>query len=244
MAAASFAVLEPKKTVLVVDDDPTLRDTLAYNLRREGYDCLLAANGPEALALARTAKPSLILLDVMMPGMDGLEVCRAIRRDSLVPIVMLTAKDDELDKVLGLEIGADDYVTKPFGLRELLARVKAHLRRSESATASSEQTPDPALRIVRGDVEITPAKHEVRVSGRRLALTAKEYQLILLLASHPGIVFTRDTLLDRVWHFEYPGATTRTVDVHINSLRKKIERDPASPVYIETVRGAGYRFAE
>jgi DNA-binding response OmpR family regulator len=236
--------LEAKKTVLVVDDDPTLRDTLAYNLRREGYDCLLAANGAEALSLARAAKPNLILLDVMMPGMDGLEVCRAIRRDSSVPILMLTAKDDELDKVLGLEIGADDYVTKPFGLRELLARVKAHLRRTDGPSPPAEAPLDPSLRILRGDVEIFPAKHEVRVKGERQTMTSKEYQLLLLLASHPGIVFTRDTLLERVWHFEYPGATTRTVDVHVNSLRKKIERDPAKPVYIETVRGAGYRFSE
>jgi len=178
-----------------------------------------------------------------MPGMHGLDVCRILRSESTVPIVILTAKDDELDKVLGLEVGADDYITKPFSVRELLARVKAHLRRHEMATPEAAP-PGPLARISRGELEIVPAKHEVHVSGRRVALTAKEYQLLQLLASHPGVVFSRDTLLERVWHFEYPGATTRTVDVHVNSLRKKIEVDPANPRFVLTVRGAGYRFAE
>jgi len=180
----------------------------------------------------------------MMPGMDGLDVCRVLRAESDVPIVILTAKDDEVDKVLGLEIGADDYITKPFSVRELLARVKAQLRRGDRAVPSAPAAADSLARIQRGELEIVPAKHQVRVEGREVRLTAKEYQLLQLLASHPGIVFTRDVLLERVWHFEYPGATTRTVDVHVNSLRKKIEVDPANPRFVQTVRGAGYRFAE
>ncbi|MBV8085637.1 MAG: response regulator transcription factor [Chloroflexi bacterium] len=231
-----------RKRVLVVDDEPILRETLAYNLGREGYECLLAGDGEEALELARGSQPDLVLLDLMMPGLHGLDVCRILRGESDVPIVILTAKDDELDKVLGLEIGADDYITKPFSIRELLARVKAHLRRGEMAPPPA--APEESLsRIVRGDVEIVPAKHEVRVRGHVVTLTSKEYQLLQLLASHPGIVFTREILLERVWHFEYPGATTRTVDVHVNSLRKKIEADPSEPKFVQTVRGAGYRFA-
>jgi len=226
--------------VLVVDDEPILRETLAYNLDREGYDCLLAADGEEGLELARGSRPDLVLLDLMMPGLHGLDVCRMLRRESDVPILILTAKDDELDKVLGLEIGADDYITKPFSVRELLARVKAHLRRTDMAPTGND---GPVTRIVRGDVEMVPAKHEVRVRGELVSLTSKEYQLLQVLASHPGIVFTREILLERVWHFEYPGATTRTVDVHVNSLRKKIESDPGEPRLVQTVRGAGYRFA-
>ncbi|MDE3074820.1 MAG: response regulator transcription factor [Chloroflexota bacterium] len=234
----------PAKKVLVVDDDPILRETLAYNLKREGYACLLAPDGPAALSLSSSEKPDLILLDLMMPGMDGLEVCRILRRDSDVPILILTAKDDEIDKVLGLEVGADDYVTKPFSIRELLARVKAHLRRPQQSRAGSKEADGWPDQIVRGEVHIIPAKHEVRLDRRPIRLTAKEYDLLLLLAGRPGVVFTRDMLLERVWHFEFPGATTRTVDVHINSLRKKLEPNPSNPRYIETVRGVGYRFAE
>ena len=226
-----------------MDDDPVLRETLDYNLKREGYQALLAAEGAEALALAARHKPDLVLLDLMMPGMEGLEVCRALRLQTDVPILILTAKDDELDKVLGLEMGADDYVTKPFSVRELVARVRAHLRRAEKAG----QTPAPSdiqHVIRRREIEIVPAKHEVRLRGEAISLKPKEYQLLLLLASHPGVVFDRDTLLERVWRFEYPGGATRTVDVHVNWLRKKLEADPARPRYIQTVRGAGYRFAE
>ena len=230
------------KSVLVVDDDPVLREMVAFNLRREGYESIIAADGMQAINAIRRGEPSAIVLDLMMPGMDGLEVCRLVRRESDVPILILTAREEELDKVLALEIGADDYMTKPFSMRELLARVKALLRRSEKAKPA--QTLDPLVRLVRGKLEIVPAKHEVRVDGRVVTMTAKEYLLLQLLASHPGIVFTRDTLLERVWHFEYPGATTRTVDVHVNSLRKKIENDPSNPHYIQTVRGVGYRFAE
>ncbi len=180
----------------------------------------------------------------MMPGIDGLEVCRMLRRDSDLPILILTAKDDEFDKVLGLEVGADDYITKPFSIRELLARVKAHLRRTEKLLTAGAAAADPLQEIVRGDLRILPAKHEAHMKGRAVRLTAKEYDLLQLLASNPGVVFSRDTLLERVWHFEFPGATTRTVDVHINSLRKKLEPEPSNPRYIETVRGVGYRFVE
>ncbi|HEX6513864.1 MAG TPA: response regulator transcription factor [Chloroflexota bacterium] len=232
------------KKVLVVDDDPIMRDTLAYNLKREGYDCVLAADGSEALDLAGSSGPDLVLLDLMMPGVDGLEVCRLIRRNSHIPILILTAKDDEFDKVLGLEVGADDYITKPFSIRELLARVKAHLRRTDTLLTAGAGAVEPLQEIVRGDLRIVPAKHEARVRNQSVKLTAKEYDLLEILARNPGVVFTRDTLLERVWHFEYPGATTRTVDVHINSLRKKLEPQPSSPQYIETVRGVGYRFVE
>ncbi|MFI5266143.1 MAG: response regulator [Chloroflexota bacterium] len=230
------------KTVLVVDDDPVLRDLVAFNLRREGYECRTAAGAQEAISAVRRHEPSVILLDLLMPGITGLEVCRMIRRESDVPILILTARDEEFDKVLALEIGADDYMTKPFSMRELLARVKALLRRSEKSSPLA--TADPMIRLVRGNLEIVPAKHEVRVEGRIVTMTAKEYLLLQLLASHPGVVFTRDTLLERVWQFEYPGATTRTVDVHVNSVRKKVETDPSNPRYVLTVRGVGYRFAE
>ena len=228
--------------MLVADDDAVLRDLVAFNLRREGYECLTAADGQEAINTVRNGEPNLILLDLMMPGIDGIEVCRVVRRESDVPILVLTARDEEFDKVLALEIGADDYMTKPFSMRELLARVKALLRRSEKARSAAPV--DPMVRLVRGDLEIVPAKHEVRVGGQAVTMTAKEFLLLQLLASHPGVVFTRDTLLERVWQFEYPGATTRTVDVHVNSLRKKVEADPANPRYVLTVRGVGYRFAE
>src|SRR5581483_2291812 len=224
-----------RKKVLVVDDEQVLRDTLDYNLRREGYQALLAADGIEALRVAQRTRPDLVLLDLMMPGMDGLEVCRALRREVETPILILTAKDDEFEKVLGLEIGADDYITKPFSMRELMARVKAHLRRSEKArhTHHAKEAPS-AERIVRGEIEIVPAKHQVRLCGETVGMKPKEYDLLLLLASHPGVVFTRDILLERVWHFDYPGGITRTVDVHVNWLRKKLEVDPANPRYIQT----------
>ena len=230
-----------RKRVLVVDDEALLRETLSYNLSREGYECLEAGDGYEALSLARGSQPDLVVLDVMMPGMDGLDVCRVLRSESDVPIIFLTAKEEELDKVLGLEVGGDDYITKPFSVRELLARVKAQLRRKEMRAGPAEE---PMARIQRGPLEIVPAKHQVRISGKPVLLTSKEYQLLLLLATHPGVVFSRDALLERVWHFEYPGATTRTVDVHVNSLRKKIEQSTSQPRFVQTVRGAGYRFSE
>ncbi|HVA24969.1 MAG TPA: response regulator transcription factor [Chloroflexota bacterium] len=233
-----------RRTVLVVDDEAILRDTLAFNLQREGYDVLLAGDGQQGLAMARDRQPDLVLLDLMMPGMDGLSLCTALRRDSSTPVLVLTAKDDEVDRVVGLEMGADDYITKPFSMRELLARVKAHLRRSDSLADRRQGLPDAGEPVVRGPIVIHPAKREVRRNGRAVALRPKEFDLLLLLASNPGIVLTREVLLDRVWGAGYAGLTTRTVDVHVNALRKKLEDDPAEPRYVQTVRGVGYRFAE
>ncbi|MFI5266136.1 MAG: response regulator [Chloroflexota bacterium] len=233
-----------RRTVLVVDDEAVLRDTLAFNLQREGYDVLLAGDGQQGLTMARDRQPDLVLLDLMMPGMDGLSLCTALRRDSTMPVLILTAKDDEVDRVVGLEMGADDYITKPFSMRELLARVKAHLRRSDSLADCRRGLPDAGEALVRGPMVIQPAKREVRRDGHAVALRPKEFDLLLLLASNPGIVLTREVLLDRVWGAGYAGLTTRTVDVHINALRKKLEDDPAEPRYIQTVRSVGYRFAE
>jgi DNA-binding response OmpR family regulator len=223
-----------------VDDEAVLRETLAFNLRREGYDVLLAPDGPQGLELARRRRPDLVLLDLMMPGMDGLALCTALRRDSSVPVLMLTAKDDEVDRVIGLEMGADDYVTKPFSMRELLARVKAHLRRADHLAAPGRAQ---AELLIRGDLVIDAARRETRRGEQLVALRPKEFDLLLLLASNPGIVLTRDVLLDRVWGAGYAGLTTRTVDVHVNALRKKLDDDAAQPRYIETVRSVGYRFA-
>jgi len=227
----------------VVEDEAILRDTLGYNLRREGYQPLTAASGEEGLRVARQEQPDLFLLDLMLPGMNGLEVCRALRRETAAPILMLTAKDTETDKVVGLELGADDYVTKPFSMPELLARVKAHLRRGEQVPAASGlRVPVGATTLSYGELEILTARHEVRRAGQPVSLKPKEYQLLLLLASNPGIVLTREVLLDRVWGPEYVGQVTRTVDVHITWLRRKLEPNPVEPRYIHTVRGAGYRF--
>lgn len=234
----------PRATVLVVDDEQTLRDMLEYNLRREGYRALTAEDGPTALAVARRERPDLIILDIMLPGMSGFEVCRALRRDLRTPILMLSAREDEIDKVLGLELGADDYLTKPFGLRELLARVHALLRRSEapiltgSATGATE--PEPAV-LRAGDLQIDPGRRTVVRAGQSIPLKPKEFDLLAFLAAHPGQVFTRETLLDRVWGYDFVGGT-RTVDVHIRWLRTKLESDPANPLWIGTVYGVGYRF--
>ncbi len=234
----------PRATVLVVDDEQTLRDTLEYNLRREGYHALTAADGPSALEVARRERPDLIILDIMLPGMSGFEVCRALRRDLRTPILMLSAREDEIDKVLGLELGADDYLTKPFGLRELLARVHALLRRSEvpapPTTAAGDIETEPVV-LLAGDLRIDPARRTVMRTGQSIPLKPKEFDLLAFLAAHPGQVFTRETLLDRVWGYDFVGGT-RTVDVHIRWLRTKLESDPANPLWIGTVYGVGYRF--
>src|SRR5579884_1024944 len=234
-----------RKKVLVVDDEPILRETLQYNLARDGYQVLLAATGEDGIRLAREEKPDLVVLDLMLPGISGLDVCRELRRRTNAPVLVLTAKDSEVDKVVGLELGADDYITKPFSMPELMARVKAHLRRTEQLLTQGTDAalPPQATQVVRGELQLLPASHEVRLRGEVLSLKPKEYQLLLLLASNPGIVFTREILLDRVWGMDYEGESARTVDVHINWLRKKIEDDPAHTRYIEAVRGAGYRFA-
>ena len=231
----------PRATVLVVDDEQTLRDMLEYNLRREGYRALTAEDGPTALEVARRERPDLIILDIMLPGMSGFEVCRALRRDFRIPILMLSAREDEIDKVLGLELGADDYLTKPFGLRELLARVHALLRRSEAPPPTSESTEAVPAVLRAGDLQIDPGRRTVVRAGQSIPLKPKEFDLLAFLAAHPGQVFTRETLLDRVWGYDFVGGT-RTVDVHIRWLRTKLESDPANPLWIGTVYGVGYRF--
>jgi DNA-binding response OmpR family regulator len=229
--------------VLVVEDESALRETLEYNLAKEGYAVCTAADGLSALEVARRELPDLILLDVMLPKMDGIEVCRILRGEMNVPIIMLTARTDEVDKVVGLEVGADDYVTKPFSMRELLARVKASLRRvrliKEEVAATGDGQPPQAL--VFDDLVIDVGRHEVKLGDAVLSLKPQEYDLLLFLARNRGTTLTRDLVLERVWGWDFSGGT-RTVDVHVRWLREKIERDPANPERIVTVRGVGYRF--
>ena len=225
--------------VLVVDDEATLVDTIRYNLRREGYDVQVAGEGNEAIRLARASAPDLVVLDLMLPGLDGLEVCRQLRRESIVPILMLTAKDDEVDKIVGLEVGADDYMTKPFSMRELLARVRAMLRRSRMAQQAGEA--DGAQAVRSGDLEADPLQRRVTLGEKSLQLKPKEFDLLVYLMQQRGRVLTRDQLLEKVWGYTF-GGDTRTVDVHIRWLREKIEEDPGTPRRLETVRGVGYRF--
>jgi DNA-binding response OmpR family regulator len=223
-------------SVLVVEDDPTLASALRYNLERSGYTCLLAADGARGLELARRERPGLVLLDLMLPGIDGIEVCRRLRAESNVPIIMLTAKAEEVDRIVGLEIGADDYVTKPFSMRELMARVRASLRRAQMKPDTQDAKP-----VEFGRVRIEPSLREVRRDGALMALKPKEYDLLLFLARNPRHVFTRDQLLEQVWGYDFAGGS-RTVDVHVHWLREKIEADKAKPVYLRTARGAGYLF--
>jgi len=221
--------------VLVVDDEPHIVELVRYNLQQEGFGVSVAYDGREALARVASDHPDLVVLDVMLPVMDGIEVCRQIRRDSRVPILMLTAKDRELDRVVGLELGADDYVTKPFSPRELVARVRAILRRTVGPTL-------PEVEPLASDgLRLDPVTHEVWLRGRPVDLTAKEFELLKILMRHPNRVFTRDFLLEHIWGYDYFGST-RTVDMHISRLREKIEDDPAAPTFIQTVRGVGYKF--
>ena len=223
------------KTVLVVDDEPIVREVVVRYLEREGYRTLEAGDGDAARdALARTS-PDLVVLDVMLPGTDGLELCRWIRSTSQLPVIMLTARGEEADRIVGLELGADDYVTKPFSPRELAARVKSVLRRSDRADESAE-------RLEFGDVELERATREVRKAGIELRLTAKEFDLLWFLASHPRRVFSRDQLMARVWGYT-AALDTGTVTVHVRRLREKLEDDPSEPRYLETVWGIGYRLA-
>ena len=225
------------RTILVVEDETTLRETLVDALEVEGFRVVAAADGREALARFRADQPDLILLDVMLPELSGVEVCRIIRAESNVPIVMLTAKDSELDKVVGLELGADDYVTKPFSLRELSARIRALFRRSEQAVAF--ETPPGVVDLERVQVDL--AGHRLLRDGDTLPIKPKAFELLTFLIRHPGQVFTRDQLLERVWGYDYAGET-RTVDVHIHWLRGQVEEDPSAPRFIHTVRGVGYVF--
>jgi len=223
--------------ILIVEDDRNLLDTLKYNLRKEGYDVVTAADGAEALDVARREKPGLIILDIMLPKVSGFEVCRILRKDMIVPILMLTAKADETDKIVGLEIGADDYMTKPFSLRELLARVRAMLRRTKMVEAQPE-TGEVRLRV--GDIEVDIARHQALKGTATLELTPKEFDLLAFLVRNRGFVFSRDQLLEKVWGYDFAG-DTRTVDVHIRWLREKIEDNPNEPKLLVTVRGVGYK---
>jgi len=225
------------RTILVVDDEPTQREMLAEALEAEGFTIVTAADGRAALLKFREAKPDLILLDLMLPELSGIEVCRIIRAESGVPILMLTAKDSELDKVVGLELGADDYVTKPFSLRELIARVRAQFRRTEQQVITGGT---PAL-VDLGPVQVDLAGHRLLRDGITVALKPKAFELLAFLVRNPGQVFTRDQLLEHVWGYDYAGET-RTVDVHVHWLRSRIEADPANPEFLHTVRGTGYVF--
>ena len=224
------------RTILVVDDEPTVRETLAENLQREGYRVVTASDGREALARFRGQRPDLVILDVMLPELSGVEVCRIIRAESAVPILMLTAKDAEMDTVVGLEVGADDYVTKPFSLRELLARVRALLRRLEQQAVEA-----PPAVIDLGSVQVDLAGHRLLRDGHAVAIKPKAFDLLAFLVRHPGQVFTRDQLLEHVWGYDYAGET-RTVDVHMHWLRSDIEADTGHPTFLQTVRGVGYVF--
>ena len=224
--------------ILVVDDEQSYRDALRIALEREGFRVEVAADGAEAIARFDAVRPALVLLDVMLPRISGVDVCREIRTRSQVPIIMVTARNAEIDAVVGLEVGADDYVTKPFRLRELVARVRAALRRGRGEESGVAQ-PDEVLEI--GDVRLDAARHEVAVRGERVALPLKEFELLELLLANAGRVLTRDVLIDRVWGPNYYG-DTKTLDVHVKRLRAKVEDDPGHPARIVTVRGVGYRY--
>ncbi len=219
--------------ILVVEDDSTLLDTIAYNLKQVGYAVVTASDGMQGLDTARAEKPDLVILDLMLPKLDGLSVCRALRHEMAVPIIMLTARSGEVDRIIGLDSGADDYITKPFSLGEFLARVRAILRRGGSRPSES--------RIESGDLSLDLVSHRARRVGRDLTLAPKEFDLLAELIRNKGAVLSRDLLLQRVWGFDFAG-DTRTVDVHIRWLREKIEPDAANPTRIQTVRGIGYRF--
>jgi DNA-binding response OmpR family regulator len=225
-------------TILLVEDDELIVDSVRYGLEHTGYQVLTALDGATGLALAREKRPDVVLLDVMLPVMDGFQVCRTLRNESKVPIIMLTARGEEPDKVIGLELGADDYVVKPFGMRELVARIRAQLRRIEM-----ESEPAPVEQTVRvGAVMLDLDQHLVTKAGQAVELRPREFDLLAVLMSQPGHAFERGELLDAVWGIDWIG-DTRTLDVHIRRLRKALEDDPGDPRYIETVRGRGYRFA-
>ena len=228
-------------TVLIVEDDPTILETVAYNLGRDGHHVLTAADGVVGLELARSQHPDLVLLDVMLPGMSGLDVCRILREEQSVPILMLTARDAEADKIQGLDLGADDYITKPFSMRELRARVTSALRRDQlSREAGAEQRVEGDT-LEGGGIIIDLIAHEVTVRGEPVTLRPREFELLEYLMRHPGQALSREMILQTVWGYSY-GGETRTVDVHIRWLREKLETDPAQPEHVQTVRSVGYKF--
>lgn len=233
-----------KMTILVVDDEEPILELVQYNLEKEGYKVLACPDGKEALKLAKEVLPHLIVLDIMLPGISGFEICRYLRRieeTKKIPIIILSARIDEFDRILGLELGADDYMTKPFSLRELVAKVKARLRNNNEIT---EKDLFNGQRIVKGDIEIYPEKYSVYVKGVKQPLTPKEFELLHILASNPGKVYSREYLLEKIWGYDYQGYN-RTVDVHIRQIRRKIGLDGSrGKAYIESLRGVGYRFCE
>jgi len=228
---------ETKQKVLIVEDDPNTASLVVTYLEREGFATLVEHNGVQGLRTARQQRPDLVILDLMLPGIDGLEICRRLRTESEVPILMLTAREEEIDRVLGFSLGADDYVVKPFSPRELVERVKAILRRARPAAV------EPTIVLQHGALLLDPEKHKVSCAGEPVNLTSSEYKLLYTLMAAPGRVFSRGELL-RHFYVHEEAVVDRVIDVHINKLRQKIEPDPARPIYVETVRGFGYRFAE
>jgi DNA-binding response OmpR family regulator len=233
------------ESILIVEDEPSLQETVAYNLKKDGYDVETVGDGLSALEAARRLKPDLIILDIMLPKMDGFEVARILRKELTTAILMLTARDDEIDRVVGLEVGADDYLTKPFSMRELLARVKAQLRRTRMLREEMERTKGdstpPHETLTFDNLIINLTRREVILDGKPLPLKPKEYELLLFFAEHKSQMLSREFILERVWGWDYIG-DSRTVDVHVRWLRQKIELDAANPIRIVTVRGGGYRF--
>ncbi len=237
------------KTILIVDDEPSIRDLLRYNLEREGYRIIEASDGMEGVNMALEQKPDIMLLDIMLPKLDGLSVCKRVKNSLNIPIIMLTAKAEEIDTILGLELGADDYITKPFSVRELAARVKANLRKIEvvstnekSSDLSNEEKKKKDSKIIVGDLELDLDKFEVKVRGEIIDLTLREFEVLKFLASQPEQVVTRETLLEKVWGYEYFG-DIRTVDVTVRRIREKIEKDTSIPKILITKRGVGYYIA-
>ena len=237
------------KTILIVDDEQPILDILVYNLQKEGYNTIEASDGITAVNLALEKKPDLILLDIMLPKLDGLSVCKRIKNSLNIPILMLTAKDGEIDKILGLELGADDYITKPFSVRELVARVKANLRKVEAVSGNKkmdliqdEDDKKKESKINVGELELDLDKFEVKVRGQIIDLTLREFEVLRFLASQPEQVVTRETLLEKVWGYEYYG-DIRTVDVTVRRIREKIENDTSMPKILITKRGVGYYIA-
>ena len=239
-------LMKDAKTILIVDDEQPIRDILVYNLKKEGYNTIEASDGVTAVDIALEKKPDLILLDIMLPKLDGLSVCKRVKNSLNVPIIMLTAKDGEIDKILGLELGADDYITKPFSVRELVARVKANLRKvdvvSNTQAPSNKDDMKKESKIVVGDLELDLDKFEVKVRGEVIDLTLREFEVLKFLASQPEQVVTRETLLEKVWGYEYYG-DIRTVDVTVRRIREKIEKDTSAPKILITKRGVGYYIA-
>ena len=235
-----------KKTILVVDDEKSIVDILVYNLQKEGYNTLEASDGITAVDMALSEKPDLMLLDIMLPKLDGLSVCKRVKNSLNIPILMLTAKDEEIDKILGLELGADDYITKPFSIRELMARVKANLRKIEATNIAAnnvaQENQKSQNKIVVGELELDLDKFEVKVRNEVIDLTLREFEVLKFLANDPGQVVTREVLLEKVWGYEYYG-DIRIVDVTVRRIREKIEKDTSNPKILITKRGVGYYIA-